>query len=277
MVGAYEPGFQIGEDAVDVGGNDMGAPRVPNETLIMLEPLQCHFRVPAPTVGSNDCPGFDVFPEEAPDHRLVRMVNESKSEPPSLFSGLPILIRVRDNLHGPDHQRRVGSADDPPTAHMFHGPTDDGLIRFDDVRPHRSRIIAHAQAQAIEHEPSRTIGPKTQLALQLKRTDARCQRGDEVCRPEPLLNWNVGPMHQCAGDRRSLLTAPTTDQALALREGPIRLMAAARTREALWPPALDKILNTRLLRCDLPAEIPHGLWVGGFVRLHQENNDLAKS
>lgn len=253
----------------------MGAPRVPNETLIMLEPLQCHFRVPAPTVGSNDGPGFDVFPEKAPDHRLVRMVNESKSEPPSLFSGLPILIRVRDDLHGPDHQRLVGSADDSTTAQMFHGPTDDGLIRFDDVRQLRSRIMDHAQAQAIEHEPRRTIGPTAQLALQLKRTDTWCQRGEEVRRPEPLLNRNVGPMHQRAGDRRSLLTAPTTDQALALSEGPIRLMAAARTREALWPPALDKILKTRLLRCELPAEIPHGLRVGWFVRLHQDNNDLA--
>ena len=201
MVGAYEPGFQIGEDAVDVGGNDMGASRGPNETLIMLEPLQCHFRVPAPTVGSNDGPRFDVFPEKAPDHRLGRMVNERQSEPPRLFSGLPVLIRVRDDLHGTDHQRLVGSVDDPTTAQMFHGPTDDGLIRFDDVRQLRSRIIDHAPAQAIEHEPSRTIGPKAQLALQLKRTDARGPCGDEVCRPEPLLNRNVGPMHQRAGYR----------------------------------------------------------------------------
>jgi len=43
MVGAYEPGFQIGEDAVDEGGNDMGAPRDPNETLIMLEPPSVRF------------------------------------------------------------------------------------------------------------------------------------------------------------------------------------------------------------------------------------------
>jgi len=275
MVGAYEPGFQIGEDAVDVGSHDMGAPRVPNETLIMLEPRQCHFRVPAPTVGSNDGPGFDVFSEKTPDHRLVRMINESQSEPPRLFSGLPVLIRVRDDLHSTYHQRFVGSTDDPTPAQMFHGPTDDGLIRFDDVRQLRSRIIDHAHAQAIEHEPSRPIGPKAQLALQLKRTDARCQRGDEVRRPEPLRNRNVGPMHKRAGDRRSLLTAPTTDQALVFSYGPIRFMTTARTREALRPPALDQILNTRLFRCELPAEIPHGLWVGGFVRLHQDNNDLA--
>jgi len=87
---------------------------------------------------------------------------------------------------------------------------------------------------------------------------------------------NVGPMHPRAGDRRSLLTALTTDHALALSEA-IRLMAAARTREALWSSALDTILNTRLLRCELPAEIPHGLWLGGFVRLHQDNHDLASS
>src|SRR6185295_10694208 len=104
----------------------------------------------------------------------------------------------------------------PTPAHMFHGPTDDGLIRFDDVSQLPSRIIDHAQAQAIEHEPSRTIAAKAQLALQLKRTDTRCQRGDEVRGPEPLLNRSVGPMHQRAGNRRSLLTASTTDQALAL-------------------------------------------------------------
>ena len=40
----------------------------------------------------------------------------------------------------------------------------------------------------------------------------------------------------------------------------------ARTRDVLWPPALDTILHTRLLRRALPADIPHGLGVGGFVR-----------
>jgi len=82
-------------------------------------------------------------------------------------------------------------------------------------------------------------------------------------------------MHQRAGDRRSFLTAPTTDQALVLSQGPLHLMAAARTREALRPPAFDKMLNTRLFRCELPAEILHGLWVGEFVRLHQDTNDLG--
>ena len=126
---------------------------------------------------------------------------ESKSELPSLFSGFPIRIPVRDNLHGPDYQRLVGSADDPTTAQMFHWPADEGLIRFDNVRPRRSPIIDHAQSQAIEHDPSRTTGPTAQLALPWKRTEARCQHGDEVGRPAPLLNWNVGPLHQRAGER----------------------------------------------------------------------------
>ena len=54
----------------------------------------------------------------------------------------------------------------------------------------------------------------------------------------------------------------------------------AKAQNAPWPQRghetssghrlLDKILNTRLLRCELPTETPHGLWVGGFVRLPRE-------
>jgi|AntDryMetagUQ889_1029465.scaffolds.fasta_scaffold15642_1 hypothetical protein len=59
--------------------------------------------------------------------------------------------------------------------------------------------IHHRPAEFVKHHPRRLIAGKTELTLQQQGGYATLVSGHQIRRPEPVGQWNLGPMKNCPG------------------------------------------------------------------------------
>jgi hypothetical protein len=102
--------------------------------------------------------------------------------------------------------------------------------------------IHHRPAEFVQHHPRSLVPGKTELTLQKQGGHPTLVRGYQICRPEPVGQWNLGPVKDGPGCHRNLV--PTFGALVtALFHKFIRLFVSApRTAKPIRPTAHRQIL-----------------------------------
>src|SRR5271165_2105925 len=144
----------------------------------------------------------------------------------------------------------------PPHAALF--PSDVGLVCFDrSVKLVRRHDVLKGEADAVAHEPRRTIGADFKLALQLKCAYLCLAGAHHIETDQPLVEWDV----RILADRpdcncEAVKTFSTFVQASAnflrwvccyLVDALLFRIAAMRADRSIWPAQLLEIVARGLL------------------------------
>jgi hypothetical protein len=99
----------------------------------------------------------------------------------------------------------------------------------------------------VKHHPRGLVAAKTELTLQQQSGHATLVSGHQIRRPEPVGQWNFGPVKDRPGCQRNLvpafgaLVAPLVHQFIRF------FVPASRTSKAIRPTARRQILLASLL------------------------------
>ena len=165
-------------------------------------------------------------------------------------SGFSVLGNELNDLDGyGDRHLPNGAAAAAIDIRIVLGPERDvGLVDLDDVGEHLAVRVHHRSPKLVQHQPGRLVEPQLQLLVELESGDPVGVAGDQVGAPEPVSQWQLGSVHDCARGQRGL---PPTASA-APEEWPIRLFpgavaAAMRTDEPVRPADVPEITSAGLL------------------------------
>ena len=140
-------------------------------------------------------------------------------------------------------------------------------IGFNDfaLAAHRAVALggkAHRFADAHGKEPRGLVGPETEVALQLERTDALLAGGHQVERKQPLVERDMRALHDGASAARELVAAVAAEEhtGLSFAAHTHRVeRAAMRAVDLTIGPAgrLDMALGGGFVRENLAGQVGH--------------------
>ena len=104
--------------------------------------------------------------------------------------------------------------------------------------------------------PGRRVARNPTLPLQLHGADSRRMSRNEIGGPEPLLDRNMGAVHESPSHGRSLPTTWSALKHVARGVEPCGLTRALRTHETVRPSALGQVFEAGLRCGEAWAKLP---------------------
>jgi hypothetical protein len=109
------------------------------------------------------------------------------------------------------------------------------------------RRIHHGPAEFVKHHPRGLVTGKTELTLEKQGGYATLVSGHQIRRPEPVGQWNLGPVKHCPGCQRNLVPAFAALVTPLVHQFVRSFVPAPRTTEPIGPTARRQILMACLL------------------------------
>jgi hypothetical protein len=253
------------EDCFGIGNKPVG-PRqqmtchfgISKDNSVMFDPfIGCRFAIRLPAIRTDllDKKFFVLRSNSQPFQKMVNSVsgniryNLCVGKPRSLLS-----FFVSIDRNG-DQNRRFPLT---PTA-PFPSRRCRAEKRF--VQLHKScqtisRVsLSHCLPYLMCHDPDRLVIFNGKFSPHLRYRYARLRSSHSIDQPKPLPEGNLRPMKNCPCRNRYLVMARSAlIQASALKSI-ILTVVAPRTLKTLWPPNLEQILQTLIVRTKLVLKL----------------------
>jgi hypothetical protein len=107
--------------------------------------------------------------------------------------------------------------------------------------------IHHRPSELVKHHPCGLVSGKTELTLEKQCGHATLVSGHQIRRPEPVGQWNLGPVKYCPGCQRNLVPAFDALVTSLLHQFIRFFVSASRTTEPIRPTARRQILPASFL------------------------------
>ncbi len=264
VVDAQGPDFEVGEDAVDPGQDDMGGDLADDMRIVSDAGGPW---VSRPSVGLGGRPRCEIAGNEGMQTlgRIVGHLGKTDA------AGTVIL-----DLDRPDDEDLALVTASAATGQrtMLAAAGNLGFIDLDQTGERIAVGRHHAVAQLGADQPGRLVRAESELALQLQRRDAVGMGRHQIGRPEPDGQRQLGVVHDGAGGHRGLpmaagaLPGPRLGVQLPGSAG-----AAAGAHKAIGPPRFEQVpdagrlIREALLKLDQGArKCDHGSLDGACVR-----------
>ena len=119
--------------------------------------------------------------------------------------------------------------------------------------------IHHGSAELVKQHPGGLVTGQAELPLEQQGRNAVPVHGHQIGCPEPLGQRDLGPVKNCPGCQRDLVTAAATLPTPLIHQLISSPISAARTDETLGPAAGREVLFAGFLGSEIALELPQGL------------------
>ena len=242
VIDTERPDFEIGEDAVHPGQDDVGGHLADDVRLVMDAGGA---GITGQPVGLGGGAGGEMGGEEGVQAGGRKIGYLLEADPAG--AGTAVL-----HLDGADDEDlALVAAPAAAGGGILLAAADKlGLVDLDQTGQRGAAGGEHAAAQLGAEQPGALIRAQGELALQLQGGDAVGMGGHQVGRPEPNRQRQFGVVHDGAGGHRGLLAAAgaLVGPRLGL-QSPRLGLATARADEAIWPARREQVRGAgRLVR-----------------------------
>ena len=279
VVGAAQPGFEIGEHEMDDGQEGFSDVRVASlrdgGMKVSALPERC---IAAPIVGNNRRTRCHGALDEA-DQRLCAPVwHHGEADAPGVPPGLSLVeaagaLALHD-FDGAGHEYHV--VDTAPFA--SRATANPCFIGFhEDIRLAADSILVgthHPGAQLVEYLECGFVARQSELALELDGRHAGCLACNEVRAPEPYRKRRVRAFHDRARSETGVAPTMTAAKHLKARSNVPWLIShrAVRADKAVSPSGTLKVSRARSLVWKQALELGKRVWERQFFSIKYVDN-----
>src|SRR5882757_6461412 len=252
VVDAQGPDFEVGEDPVNPGQDDMGG-HLADDMGIVGDTGGAG--ISGPTIRLGGGAGSEVGGEEGVEAggRVISDLAEADA------AGTKAAVF---DLDGADDQQFALMAA-PATAGdriVFAAAGDFGFINLDEAGQEAAARGEHAAAQLGADQPRRLVGAESELTLQLQSRDAIGVGGHQISGPEPSGQRQLGVVHDGSGSGRGLATAAGALIGPGLGfQPPGFATTASRADKPVGPARRSKVLSAGGLIAEALLELDQGV------------------
>ena len=154
---------------------------------------------------------------------------------------------VFDDFDGPHDRCPLGRFDHSIAPNSPKRAADFVKPPFNDTFKGFALALDHRQPKAVQKEPCASHLSDPQLPLQLYGAHSGRMSRNQVSRPKPSANRQMGSMHQGVGEGGNLATATRALKSAAAFYPPSSAVPAARANKSIGPSALHEIVETNVV------------------------------